>query len=136
MNRRGQSDGPVVPANPPNKAAAAEAGEERGPAKGNTASKTRPGRSAGSGVSSALDRVRQVAVRDKEAQFTALLRHVDLERRHAGGQDCPCATRARGRGCDAGRRPLTDCAAVWEMKDWWPFGVALRGVASNRLMLH
>jgi hypothetical protein len=21
------------------------------------------------------------------------------------------------------------------MKDWWPFGVALRGVASNRLML-
>ena len=30
---------------------------------------------------------------------------------------------------------MTDCAAVWEMKDWWPFGVALRGVASNRLML-
>ncbi len=31
-------------------------------------------------MSSALDRVRQVAVRDKEAQFTALLHHVDLER--------------------------------------------------------
>ena len=29
MNGRGQSDRPVVPANPPNKAAAAEAGEER-----------------------------------------------------------------------------------------------------------
>ena len=61
MNGRGQSDGPVVPANPPNKAAAAEAGEERGPAKGNTAGETRPGRSAGSGVSSALGRVREVA---------------------------------------------------------------------------
>jgi hypothetical protein len=31
-------------------------------------------------VSSALDRVRQVAVRDKEARFTALLHHVTLER--------------------------------------------------------
>lgn len=37
MNGHGQSDGPVVPANPPNKAAAAEVGEERGSAKGNTA---------------------------------------------------------------------------------------------------
>ena len=56
MNERGKSDGPVVPANPPNKAveAAAEAGEERGPAKGNTASKTHPGHSAGSVASSAL----------------------------------------------------------------------------------
>ena len=80
MNGHGQSDRSVVPANPPNKAAAAEAGEERERAKGNTASKTRPGHSAGSGVSSALDRVRQVAVRDKEARFTALLHHVTLER--------------------------------------------------------
>ena len=80
MNGHGQSDGPVVPANPPNKAAAAEAGEERGPAKGNTAGETRPGRSAGSGVSSGLDRVREVAQRDKEARFTALLHHVSLSR--------------------------------------------------------
>ena len=82
MNGCGQSDGPVVPAIPPNKAAcaAAEAGEERGPAKGNTASTTHPGHSAGPGVSHALDRVRQVAVRDKEAQFTALLHHVSLNR--------------------------------------------------------
>jgi len=80
MNGHGKSDGPVVPAISPNKAAAAEAGEERGPAKGNTASETRPGRSAGSGVSSGLDRVRQVAVRDKEARFTALLHHVSLFR--------------------------------------------------------
>jgi RNA-directed DNA polymerase len=80
MNGHGQSDGPVVPANLLNKAAAAEAGEERGPAKGNTASETRPGRSAGPGVSSELDRVREVAVRDKGARFTALLHHVSLAR--------------------------------------------------------
>ena len=80
MNERGKSDGPVVPANLPNKAAAAEAGEERGPAKGSTDGKARPGRSAGSGVSQALDRVREVARRDKDARFTALLHHVSLER--------------------------------------------------------
>jgi RNA-directed DNA polymerase len=80
MDERGKSDGPVVPANLPNKAAAAEAGEERGPAKGNTDGKPRPGRSAGSGVSHALDRVREVARRDKDARFTALLHHVSLER--------------------------------------------------------
>jgi len=82
MNGYGQSDGPVVPANPPNKTAraAAEAGEERGPAKGNTASKTHPGHSAGPGASSALERVREVARRDKEARFTALLHHVTLGR--------------------------------------------------------
>ena len=80
MNGHGQSDRFVVPANPPNKAAAAEAGEERERAKGNTASETRPGRSAGPGVSRELDRVRQVAQRDKEARFTALLHHVSLER--------------------------------------------------------
>src|SRR5712692_5861880 len=80
MNGRGKSDSPVVPAKPPNKAAAAEAGEERKRAEGNTDGKTRPGRSAGPGVSSALDRVRQVAVRDKEARFTALLHHVSLAR--------------------------------------------------------
>ncbi len=82
MNGHGQSDRFVVPANPPNKAvrAAAEAGEERERAKGNTASETRPGHSAGPGVASGLDRVRQVAVRDKEARFTALLHHVTVER--------------------------------------------------------
>jgi RNA-directed DNA polymerase len=80
MDEHGQSDRSVVPANPPNKAAAAEAGEERERAKGNTDSKTRPGHSAGPGVPSALDRVRQVAVRDKEARFTALLHHVSLTR--------------------------------------------------------
>ena len=80
MHERGKSDGPVVPANLPNKAVAAEAGEERGPAKGNTDGKARPGRSAGLGVSHALGRVREVARRDKDARFTALLHHVTMDR--------------------------------------------------------
>ena len=63
MHDRGKSDRPVVPAKPPNNAAAAaaEAVEGRGLAKGNAASETRPGRRAGVSVPSALDRVRQVA---------------------------------------------------------------------------
>ena len=63
MNERGKSDGGVVPAKPANKAATAvaELVEERPPAKGNMASKTRPGHRAGPGASSALDRVREVA---------------------------------------------------------------------------
>src|SRR5258708_21451233 len=84
MNECGKSDRFVVPASPPNNAGpagtAAEAGEERERAKGNTGSETRPGRSAGPGVSSGLDRVREVARRDKEARFTALLHHVSLHR--------------------------------------------------------
>jgi group II intron reverse transcriptase/maturase len=46
----------------------------------NTGGETRPGRSAGSGVSSGLDRVREVARRDKDARFTALLHHVTVPR--------------------------------------------------------
>jgi RNA-directed DNA polymerase len=80
MNGHQKSDRFVVPANLPNKAAAAEAGEERERAKGNADGETRPGRSAGPGVSSELDRVRQVARRDKEARFTALLHHVTVHR--------------------------------------------------------
>src|SRR6266571_5022606 len=82
MHERGKSDGPVVPAKPPNKAvsAAAEVVEERGSVKGNTGGSTRAGHRAGDGVSSGLDRVREVARRDKEARFTALLHHVSLHR--------------------------------------------------------
>ena len=83
MNDRGKSDSPVVPAKPPNKTSVAEVVEGRGLAKGNTASKTRPGHRAGQGAPNALDRVRQVARQDKEAQFTALLHHVDLDRLRA-----------------------------------------------------
>ena len=82
MDDRRKSDGPVVPAKPSNKAGrpAAEVVEERGPAKGNATSETRPGRGAGEGVSSDLDRVRQVARKDKDARFTALLHHVTIDR--------------------------------------------------------
>jgi RNA-directed DNA polymerase len=65
---------------PPNKAAAAEAAEERGLAEGNADGPTRPGHRAGPGVPSGLDRVREVARRDKDARFTALLHHVSLDR--------------------------------------------------------
>jgi RNA-directed DNA polymerase len=82
MHERGKSDGPVVPAKPPNKAASAvaEAVEGRGPAEGNAASETRPGRRAGQGAPSELDRVRQVALRDRDVRFTALLHHVSIDR--------------------------------------------------------
>jgi RNA-directed DNA polymerase len=85
MNERGKSDSPVVPAKPPNNAGrpAAEVAEERGLAKGNTNSSPRPGRSAGPDVSSGLDRVHEVARRDRDARFTALLHHVDLNRLRA-----------------------------------------------------
>ena len=80
MHDRGESDGCVVPVSPSNKAvsAAAEVGEGRRPAKGNAASELRPGLSAGLGVSSDLDRVRQVARKDRDARFTALLHHVTV----------------------------------------------------------
>ena len=63
--------------------AARKGGPYRDSAKGNTASKTPAGRSAGSGASSALERVREVARPDKDARFTALLHHVDLGRLRA-----------------------------------------------------
>jgi group II intron reverse transcriptase/maturase len=82
MNDRGKSDGPVVPAKPPNKPGlpGAEVVEGRGSAEGNTASETRPGHSAGESASSDLDRVRQAARKDRQARFTALLHHVTVER--------------------------------------------------------
>jgi hypothetical protein len=84
MYERGKSDGCVVPAIPLNNvsvaAGVAKAGEERRPAKGNTASKTPPGHCAGPGASNALERVREAARKDRRTRFTALLHHVDLAR--------------------------------------------------------
>ena len=82
MDEREKSDSPVLPTSPPNKATqvAAEVGEGRGLAEGNTADPTRPGRSAGPDVANGLDRVREVARKDKDVRFTALLHHVDLSR--------------------------------------------------------
>ena len=85
MDDREKSDGRVLPAKPSNNAqgGAAEAGEGRRPAKGNAAGETRPGPSAGQGALSELGRVRRVAATDKEARFTALLHHVDVDRLRA-----------------------------------------------------
>ena len=62
MHDHEKSDRPVLPAKPPNKPGEPEAEvvEGRGLPEGNTAGETRPGRGAGQGVSSDLDRVRQV----------------------------------------------------------------------------
>ena len=85
MDDREKSDGLVVPVKLSNNAqgGAAEAVEGSGPAKGNTTSETRPGLSAGQGAPSELGRVRRVAATDKEARFTALLHHVDVDRLRA-----------------------------------------------------
>jgi RNA-directed DNA polymerase len=82
MNDREKSDGRVVPVSPLNNAqvGAAEMVEGRRPAKGNMTSETRPGLSAGHDAPSVLSRVRRIAATDKEAQFTALLHHVDVDR--------------------------------------------------------
>lgn len=79
----GKSDGPVVPTKRPNKAAraAAEGVEERGWTKGNTNQQNAPRtQSRNHGGPSALERVREVARRDKDARFTALFHHVTVDR--------------------------------------------------------
>jgi hypothetical protein len=83
MNDHGKSDSRVVPAKLANKTGqpVAEPVEERRLAEGNTGQQNAP-RTQGrdDGASSALERVRRVARKDKEARFTALLHHVDLAR--------------------------------------------------------
>ena len=85
MYDREKSDGLVVPVKLSNNAqgGAAEAVEGSGSAKGSTASETRSGLRAGQSAPSELARVRRVARTDKEARFTALLHHVDVDRLRA-----------------------------------------------------
>ena len=85
MDDREKSDGLVVPVKLANNAqgGAAESVEGSGPAKGNRTSETRSGLGAGQSALSGLDRVRRVAATDKEARFTALLHHVDVDRLRA-----------------------------------------------------
>ena len=85
MHDHGKSDGRVVPVKLPNELGrpGEEAVEGRRPAKGNAASEPRAGLSAGQSVSSDLDRVRQVARKDRDVRFTALLHHVTVERLEA-----------------------------------------------------
>jgi len=78
-----KSDGFVVPTKSPNNAgrAAAEATEGRNPAKGNTSQQNAlRTQSWEVRAPSALERVRDVARKDKGAKFTALLHHVTEDR--------------------------------------------------------
>jgi RNA-directed DNA polymerase len=81
-NVSGESDGRIVPTKPPNKGrriGPAEAGEGRRPTKGNAQQTTTLRTQSREGVSTGLLRVREVARRDKRAQFTALLHHVSAD---------------------------------------------------------
>ena len=83
MDGRGKSDGSVLPGKLPNKAGrpAAEAVEGRGPTKGNSPERNALRTQSRAGAPSALERVRQVAEKDRRQRFTALLHHVyDVER--------------------------------------------------------
>ncbi len=78
MHDHGQSDSPGVPAKSPNKAepSVAEGMEGEGLAKGNLGQQNAPRTRGRAGASSALERVREVAERDKKVRFTALLHHI------------------------------------------------------------
>lgn len=86
MDEHGKSDGLVVPTNSPNKAARAEAEvrEGSGPTEGNALDR-HDGRAQDRSVpSDGIERVRQVARRDRQQRFTTLLHHVyDVERLRA-----------------------------------------------------
>ncbi len=82
-HEHGKSDRPIVPENSTNKAASpvrgtpAESREGRGLAKGNSGQQTRPRtQHRNHGLQQALDRIREVAVSDKEVKFTSLWHHV------------------------------------------------------------
>jgi RNA-directed DNA polymerase len=81
MNGRGKSDSPVVPTKPSNKGGttagpSAEGVEGRGLPKGNSGGQNRSRAQIRQDLQSALDRVRQVAVRERRMQFTTLWHHV------------------------------------------------------------
>ena len=85
MHDEGKSDRFVIPQNPPNKAAepAAEAGEGRNRAKGNSLERNVRRTQSRVSTPSALERVRQAAQGDSKQRFTALLHHVAaVERLH------------------------------------------------------
>lgn len=87
MNGRRESDSRVVPAKLANKAerSAAELVEGRRLDEGNTGQQNAL-RTQSREASSALDRVRRVARKDRDARFTALLHHVSVERLRAAYQ--------------------------------------------------
>lgn len=78
MNDRGKSDRSVVPGKPPNKAGrpAAEGVEERDLAEGNSLKGNVFRTQSRGDASSALERVRRAARKDRKQRFTALFHHV------------------------------------------------------------
>ncbi len=83
MHGREKSDEVVVPAKPSNKPerSGAETGEGRTSAKGNPQERNALRTQSRAGAQSALARVREVAKKDKDQRFTALLHHVyDIDR--------------------------------------------------------
>lgn len=85
MHGTGQSDRPVLPTKPTNKAStkAAEPAEGRGLAKGHTGGQNAHRTQSRTRTPNALDRVRQIAAKNKGMRFTALLHHVDVDRLRA-----------------------------------------------------
>ena len=85
-NGRGKSDSSVLPAKSPNNAEgpAVEATEGRELAKGNSPERNALRTQSREGALSALERVRQAAIRDRKQRFTALFHHIyDVERLRA-----------------------------------------------------
>ena len=80
MNGGGKSDRPIVPKRPANKAGGAppvaEQEEERGLAKGNSGRQNRGRAQDRAALQSALDRIRQLARKEKDLRFTTLWHHV------------------------------------------------------------
>ena len=80
VSGHGKSDGSVVPGKRPNKGGGApspaEGVEGRGPAKGNSRRQNSHRTQDRARLQQALERVRQVADRDKEVKFTTLWHHV------------------------------------------------------------
>ncbi len=86
MDGQGQSDRPVVPRKAPNNPGCpgAEGLEGSGLAEGNPRRQNAPRTQRRPGAPSALARVREVAGKDKQVRFTALLHHVyDVDRLRA-----------------------------------------------------
>lgn len=86
MNDFQKSDGVVVPKKSANKAerSAAEPVEGRTPAKEHAKEPRSPRTRSRISDGTALDRVREVARKDKEVNFTALMHHVTMERLRKG----------------------------------------------------
>lgn len=80
VNQGGKSDGSVVPRKRSNTAQAVETVEGRLPTKRNALRAAAVRTQSRASASSDLQRVREIAKRDKRARFTALLHHITPQR--------------------------------------------------------